>query len=200
LSRFGQTVCRAPQASALADMFITSTYPHRLPLTRPYLSRTPEHPSVPTKRLVQYRTSPFHTSLACSSWQAPRPIGRALFCYLIPKRSMLLTTCTRVGDHLHVRGPFRTTRHPHRHHRIPLTMSSEYHDKFASRFTRSHRLLYASPYSSSHIVIANSDVASHVAAPACGRCCQRLPTFLGHSGPFQGASTYRRLLKSSISA
>ena len=176
--------------------------PHRLPIGYPATPvPTPEHPSVPTKRLVQYRTChPFTHPLLAVPGKPPRPIGRALFCYLIPKRSMLLTTCTRVGDHLHVRGPFRTTRHHHRHHRVPLTMSSEYHDKFASRFTRSRRLLYASPYSFSHIVIANSDVASHVAAPACGRCCQRLPTFLGHSGPFQGASTYRRLLKSSISA
>ena len=53
----GQTVCRAPRASALADMFIIRPPTHTCRclgdriVTRPrYLSRTPKHPSVPTKR------------------------------------------------------------------------------------------------------------------------------------------------------
>jgi hypothetical protein len=144
---FGQTVCRAPQASALADMYHVHyvDYPPyvHLPIDRIPGHTFPEHPNIlytsfSAYEEVQYRTSPFHTSLACSSGQAPRPTGRALFCYLIPKRSMLLTTCTRVGDHLHTayRDPLKISYHHRRRHRVPLTMSSEYHDKSASLVSR----------------------------------------------------------------
>ena len=57
-----------------------------LPIDRIPGHTFPEHPNIlytsfSAYEEVQYRTSPFHTSLACSSGQAPRPIGRASFRY-----------------------------------------------------------------------------------------------------------------------